>query len=350
MEITTNEGKSLSYIDLIEKFGFRANLFILCKYVGKRGFMDIKQLKDLQARGHKICFQTYSNPTSSQALTPFAKLGVKLLGEEGYNICPAGTITAQPSSTTLTWPNTHTSNGSADVVRPQGFPVYFEAAGLPPAITASKQYWLRRVNDNTCSVHLTEYDAADNVNAVVLNGCVPASLVIRYWNSSLGDSSIKEEFELGRKWMTDNGFIDCPAAYAPNQSSVNLLIEKAAISNGYTDIYTAGTPTGNGWTGLSIIGANYAWTDFGSKFRYNPKFTLNSCATAEAQSEEYMREFVRRCVQEGAISSDLVHNKGVEAVQSYVGYLDELKYQVSQGLAVYDTIDNVGPLIRSAQF
>lgn len=54
---------------ILEKYGFRGVFFISTGYIGSKGFLDARQIKDLADRGHKIGSHSHSHPERMIALS-----------------------------------------------------------------------------------------------------------------------------------------------------------------------------------------------------------------------------------------------------------------------------------------
>jgi peptidoglycan/xylan/chitin deacetylase (PgdA/CDA1 family) len=73
MAITVDDG-GLSYYtvvaDRLEQLGWRGHCFVSSRFIGTRGFMDGRQLRELDARGHAIGTHSATHPARFSALSP----------------------------------------------------------------------------------------------------------------------------------------------------------------------------------------------------------------------------------------------------------------------------------------
>ena len=73
--VTVDDG-GISYYtevaDRLEAYGWRGYCFVSTDYIGTRGFLDVQQLRELDARGHVIGSHSASHPARIHALGPDA--------------------------------------------------------------------------------------------------------------------------------------------------------------------------------------------------------------------------------------------------------------------------------------
>ncbi len=346
VSISSVAGQAMSPMQLIAAFGLVANHFILTRHVGLPGFASWAELKTYESTyGHKVCFQSHANPTSNHGH------GVTLLGPLGYNIGPAGSISAI-SGSLLTWSSHPATAGTTNVsFGPQGFPVQFVAgSGRPAAVASGQCVWLRHVDANTISVHPTEQDAGSNLNAIDFTGATAASLQIRYWGSTNDGSAILQDYITGRNLLQANG-LSGYRYYAPNQSAWDLYVEQAVRTVGFDGVWGGGAavdwfqPSFAMWSSVKqSTTAAHAW-----RVRVDPSLVTTMAAVGTdglSTNESAIRNAVRAFVKEGAVFQNIMHViTDPNQIQTLVWYMDELKYWSDAGMVYVDTVDKVSAAV-----
>lgn len=340
--ISSSDGALMSMVDLVEEFGFRSSHFILCRMVGATvGYASLAQLQSLQARGHFVGFQSYYNPLGSTTL------GARMLGPYGYNSAGAagsitsvaGTVATQAGHLVDTFTTATAEAG------PQGFPVVFDATGLPVTITAGVTYWLRRQSSTTWSAHPTEQDSWDNANAIDLTGATATSMVYRYFGSTNDYTGILADYTAGKAWFLANGFGYNYRVYALNQSSYDRYVRQAIEEFGEFRPAFGGNVPENLYS-LTLENASYVNPNTALDARAHSDWLIceSNVGVDTLTTEAAVREYVRGMVQEGALFQNIGHACNV---QMLTWYLDELKFWSDAGMCYVDTADRVLDAVRS---
>lgn len=365
--VTIPAGVPQSALSICQAFGLRATAYVLTRHVGDAaaGFMTVAQLQELQnTYGWCIGFQSHANPVSSN------NMGLRLLGSIGFTVMPVGQVASVNAGTgQITTTPDHFVTTLATVAGLQGYPATLIGADFPvpttgAAFAAGDTVWLRSVSAKVVTIHRTEADACNGVNALTYSSAgTPANWGWRYRGSANDSSAIAADFSTGQALMQGWG-LNGWRHYAPNQGAFGLETESVLLA-----MRAAGTlRTGSG---------TYASTGI-AKVDYTPRVVHGQpCAAAGASltgqfgtgitqwmtvpsnidthnggadMEAAIRAYVDDCVTRGAICGNYHHHFSTQAsLRNFAVYCDHLKLRADQGLMEIGTMDDLYAALVAAR-
>ena len=356
--VTIPAGVPQSALSVCQAFGLKATAYILTRHVGDTAgnFMSVAQLRDLQdTYGWCIGFQSHANPLSS------ANQGLRLLGNAGYTAMPIGQVSAVNTGTgQITTTPDHNVTTTSGVAGVQGYPVTLIGSDFPvpatgAALAAGDTVWLRSVSAKVATMHRTEADACNGVNAMTFSGAgTPANWGWRYRGSAADSSAIAADFSTGQALMQGWG-LNGWRHYAPNQGAFGVETETPLLA-----LRAAGNlRTGSGTyasTGIAKVDYTprlvHAWTGCGPgagsvQFGTNLTawMTVPSNIDTHAggvDAEATIRAYVDDCVTRGAICGNYHHHFSSQAsLKNFCVYCDQVRLRVDQGQIETGTMDDL---------
>lgn len=304
-----------SALTLLGHYGFRGSCFHLPRRIGTSNAVATHatwdDLKVLKHYGWANCFQSYYDPLNN------FNDGIRLLGPSGYAAktiasvdTTADTLTASVATGMLLGGTTY-----------GGYPVLFSGTNLPSPLVINKIYWAMGVTSTTFKLYATEQDSINQVNPIDLTTTgTPANFTYRYGFAANDYTKYQEDWTLGIKMLTDNGYGDDALFIAMNQGATDGEVMKLADSMGIKAIfgvYKGATP--------SEFYAAYPWTENGGT---NPALNWKKAMRIP-----------------GAVQTD---SSGAVTAQDARNYVDKVVAQGSWGMNYHHRITNAnGPCLAA---
>jgi len=218
---------------LLERYGFKASLFILARRVGtsnsNKTFLTWDQLDALRKKGWAVCLQTFFDPVDA------LNSGMRLLGPTGF--LDRAVASVDISLNTITASLAHNISPGAVY---WGYPVLFTGTNLPAPLVTGTVYWAKYVSTTALTLHPTENDAIAGTATIDLTTTgTAANFFFRYAAATNDHLGAQYDFESGRKLLIKHGYESESKHCALNQGAFNFDIAKAAINAGITHLYCA---------------------------------------------------------------------------------------------------------------
>lgn len=342
-----------SFAEIVQKFGFRGNAYVLTDWIGQPGFCTQAELRDLQdTYGWDIAFQSAVNPIG------YSNPGVRLLGPVGYNLVPIGgvaSVDTAANTITTTAANLVTAVGAVGTwVQP--FPVEFIGTDLPAPLLTGTRYYLRNNNGVTntqFTIHPTAYDSVANTNAIDLTTAgTAANFGVRYWGSANDHTAILAEFMRGQQYLRDSGF-KAWQHYALNQGAWDIYTERAAIEAKWLTAMTidlSGVYDGSMPAFTPAVHVTVSST--GSEGALHADW-LNLCSAIQtdgSKTDADVRAYVNTLVKTGGTGGNYHHGPTIANVLVLLAYLDQLKLRSDQGLIDVLTVTELYDRIQAERY
>lgn len=326
-----------SFADLVDKFGFVANCYVLTDLIGNPGFETWSGLRELQSKGWSICVQAGANPVSNLSD------GARLLGPIGYSLAPTpgGIASVAASVFTLSASRPDVIGGTAGSVAAgglQSFPVV--VGGTPPAPLVSGQtYYALRRGVRQFSLHtipVANFPGDNDKGLVGITGSDVSQMTLRYAGSANDESAIYADYVKAQNSLKANGLTGFEHL-ALNQGGLDVYCEKAILAAGFKSVQTISNrvefvPTFAGFVSLAASNVGLTPSTNGRNgTTLSGAFSVKTVIQTDgAISELNVRKFVADCVKYGSVGANYHHNETNLPV--FLAYLDQLKIFADAGL------------------
>lgn len=324
---TTAPSQGWSALTLLSHYGFRGSCFHLPRRIGTsnniRTHATWDDLKVLKQNGWANCFQSYYDPLDT------ANNGIRLLGPFGYAARSIASVDAAADTITAT---IATSIPLATTVY-GGYPILFSGTNLPAPLVINKIYWAAGVSATAFKLYPTELDAINGTNIIDLTTTgTAANFTYRYGFSANDYTKYTEDWTLGMRLLTDNGYGDDAKFLALNQGATDGNVMTLAPSSGIKAIFGTYKGSTPGW-----FMAAYPWTENGGTnpalnwkkiMRLPAALQTDSAGLISAQNA---RDYVDSVVAQGSWGMNYHHVLTNPNGACLAAYLDQAKMHSDAG-------------------
>lgn len=309
-----------SALTLLNHYGFRGTCAHLPRYIGTANnittFATWEDLKILKQNGWANCFQSYYNPVN------FANDGIRLLGPDGYAARTVASVDTSANTITASAITYIPTSGSYN-----GYPMMFAGTNLPAPLVINKIYWAVATSATAFQLYASEADAINQVNVIDLTTTgTPANFTWRYGFSANDYTKYTEDWDLGMKLLSDNGYSEEAKYLFLNQGATDGKVMTLSVEAGIKAVFGIykGATAGEFY-------ASYPWTENGGT---NPALNWTKqmrmvgaiqTDTTGAITPTDAREYVRAGVAQGSWISNFHHRITNQNGPCLAAYLDELK-------------------------
>lgn len=324
---TTAPTQGWSALTLLRHYGFRGTCFHLPRRIGTSNNIVTHatwdDLKVLKQNGWANCFQTYYDPANS------FNDGIRLLGPTGY--------AAKSVASVDTSANTITASAATGMLVAGsyygGYPIVFAGTNLPAPLVINKIYWAIGVDATKFTLYATEQNAINQTSPIDLTTTgTAANFTFRYGFAANDYTKYTEDWTLGMKLLSDNGYDEDSKYLALNQGATDGNVMTLAEAAGIKAVF--GTYKASDST---FFMANYPWTENGGT---NPALNWKKMMripgtlqtdTAGTVTPAQARAYVDKVVAQGCWGMNFHHRITNANGPCLAAMLDQLKIQSDSG-------------------
>jgi hypothetical protein len=335
--------------ELVERRGFKGNLFIVPSWLGTAGvhgygsapnrFMTADDVVALHAAGWSIGSHTNTHPSSRE------NAGLRLLGPYGYYL--SNPVDKLPELYVHAWAlgashrrrATGATRGSATIAfeNPHQFlvnmPIVFTSAP-PPGFSMATVYYVQSTPSATSATFAT--DQGSLLATVTAKDDWTGHADYRYAGSANDDSAILADIEAGVRGLERLGIRSGASFFALPQGSADSYVRSACVRAGlrwvrgaslHGHTYACGRPTGGGLQNI-VNQPDCVQTDAAS----NP-------------SPDQIRDYVDATVTQGACGCSYHHDVQGATASNLDGLCAYLRKQVDAGRIEVVTLERLARIL-----